>query len=76
MRFPISLTVKPTRKYGKQVFPGKFRHTGAIKLAKASNWKNKQLMEILFISSPVVFYTCDAGIRDRGLWFWVIFQGN
>jgi PAS domain S-box-containing protein len=60
-RFPLSLTIKPARQKGKRVFLGMFRDISALKLAETSNWKNKQLMEFLLNSSPIVFYTCDVG---------------
>jgi len=58
-RFPLTLTVKPVRLNGQQVFLGMCRDITALKRAEASSWKNQQLMEFLLKSSPIVFYTCN-----------------
>ena len=60
-RFPLSLTVKSARQNGKPVFLGMFRDISALRTAEAVSFKSQQLMEFLLESSPIVFYTCDAG---------------
>ena len=58
-RFQLSLTVKPARLNDKSVILGMCRDITALKQAEASSWKNRQLMEFLLKSSPIVFYTCN-----------------
>jgi PAS domain S-box-containing protein len=63
--FPIHLTVKPTRQLGRLVYLGMFRDISVRKLAEASSRSNRQMMEFLLNSSPIVFYTANIGAGDE-----------